>query len=291
MTTDCSETNGGLIVLFRLLGPLEVQTPDGWQGIGALKWRTLLGALLLRHGQVVATECLIDELWGDAPPSGARKLVSGYVLRLRRMIGDPDGLVLVTRPPGYQLLVARCDLDVGQFEDLLVSGRAALAHRDAVLAGDLLAEALALWRGRALADLPHVPSMTAEAVRLEELRLTALELRIEADLVSGHDTSVIAELRRLTAEHPLRESLWRELMSALLVSGRSAEALAAYAHAREAIADELGADPGLDLQQLHQRILVGELPPADHSHHRVPQPPGNPSDSPTRVSRQGRRRV
>ena len=245
-----------------MLGPLEVRTREGWCGIGAPKWRALLAALLLRPGQIVPTERLIDELWGDDPPPGARKLVSGYVLRLRRMIDDPDGRVLVTRSPGYQLLAAHADFDAGQFENLLTAGRQALAQGDAGQAADLLVRALALWRGQALADVPPGPLVTFESDRLEELHLTALELRIEADLGCGRDTEVVAELRRLTAEHPLREGLWGELMRALHSSGRPAEALAVYAQAREVIADQLGADPGPELQQLHQRILTGDLAPA-----------------------------
>src|SRR6266851_2130136 len=246
------------MLLFRILGSLEVRTREGWRGIGAPKWRALLGALLLRPGQVVPTERLVDELWGDDAPPGARKLASGYVLRLRRLIDDPDGRVLVTRSGGYQLLAAYRDLDAGQFEDLVTAGRKALVQDDAPQAAGHLAEALALWRGPALADVPPGPLVSAESDRLEELRLTALELRIEADRSCGRDAEVVAELRRLTAEHPLRERLWGELMRALHSSGRPAEALEVYAHAREVIADELGADPGPDLQQLHQRILAGD---------------------------------
>jgi DNA-binding SARP family transcriptional activator len=284
------------IVLFRVLGPLEVRTREGWSGIGAPKWRALLGALLLRPGQIVPTERLIDELWGDDAPPGARKLVSGYVLRLRRMIDDPDGRVLVTRSPGYQLLAAPGDLDAGRFEDLLTAGRAALAQDDAARAADLLVKALALWRGEALADVPPGPLVASESNRLEELRLTALELRIEADLACGRDTEVVAELRRLTAEHPLRERLWGELMRALCSSGRPAEALEVYAHAREILADQLGADPGPDLQDLHQRILTGdrsspgELPAAGKGPAEVREPaaavhaqPGVPRQLPARV--------
>jgi DNA-binding SARP family transcriptional activator/tetratricopeptide (TPR) repeat protein len=246
------------MVLFRILGSLEVRTREGWRGIGAPKWRALLGALLLRRGQVVPTDRLVGELWGDDVPPGARKLASGYVLRLRRLIDDPDGRVLVTRSGGYQLLAAHHDLDASQFEDLVTAGRKALVQDDAPQAAGHLAEALALWRGPALADVPPGPLVSAESDRLEELRLTALELRIEADRSCGRDTEVVAELRRLTAEHPLRERLWGELMRALHSSGRPAEALEVYAHAQEAIADELGADPGPDLQQLHQRILAGD---------------------------------
>jgi DNA-binding SARP family transcriptional activator/Tfp pilus assembly protein PilF len=255
-------------VLFRILGPLEVRTREGWRGIGAPKWRALLGALLLRPGQVVPTERLVDELWGDDAPSGARKLASGYVLRLRRLIDDPDGRVLVTRSGGYQLLAGSGDLDAGRFEDLVTAGREALGQDDAPQAAGHLAGALALWRGPALADVPPGPLVSAESGRLEELRLTALELRIAADRTCGRDAEVVAELRRLTTEHPLRERLWGELMRALCSSGRPAEALQVYAHAQEVIADQLGADPGPDLQQLHQHILggsraqAGELPAA-----------------------------
>jgi DNA-binding SARP family transcriptional activator len=246
-----------LIVLFRILGPLEVRAREGWRGIGAPKWRALLGALLLHPGQVVPTERLVNELWGADAPLGARKLTSGYVLQLRRLIDDPNGQVLVTRSGGYQLLAAQGDLDAGQFEDLVTAGRKALAHDDAAQAADQLAQALALWRGPALADIPPGPLVSAESDRLEELRLTALELRIEADRACGRDTEVVAELRRLTAEYPLRERLWGELMRALDSSGRPAEALEVYAHAREVIADQLGADPGPQLQQLHRHILAG----------------------------------
>ncbi|HEV2373217.1 MAG TPA: BTAD domain-containing putative transcriptional regulator [Streptosporangiaceae bacterium] len=275
---------------FRILGPLEVRTPEGWRGIGAPKWRALLGALLLRPGQVVPTECLVDELWGDDAPTRARKLASGYVLQLRRLIDDPDGRMLVTRSGGYQLLAAHCDLDAGQFEGLVTAGRKALAQDDAPRAAGRLAEALALWRGPALADVPPGPLVSAESNRLEELRRTALELRIEADRTCGRDTELVAELRRLTTEHPLRERLWGELMRALHSSGRSAEALEVYAHAQQVIADQLGADLASDLQQLHQHILTGdqawdgrpaaaradppegrEPPPASHGRQDVPR--------------------
>src|ERR1700730_2325214 len=246
------------MLLFRILGSLEVRTREGWRGIGAPKWRALLGALLLRPGQVVPTERLVDELWGDDAPPGARKLASGYVLRLRRLIDDPDGRVLVTRSGGYQLLAAYRDLDAGQFEDLVTAGRKALAQDDAPQAAGHLAEALALWRGPALAEVPPGPLVSSESDRLEELRLTALELRIEADRSCGRDAEVVAELRRLTAEHPLRERLWGELMRALHSSGRPAEALEVYVHARGVIVDELGADLVRALENLHQRILAGD---------------------------------
>jgi DNA-binding SARP family transcriptional activator/Tfp pilus assembly protein PilF len=245
-------------MLFRVLGVLEIRTREGWTGISASKWRALLAALLLRHDQVVSTERLIDELWGDDPPPGAYKLVSGYVSRLRRVIGDPGGLVLVTRSPGYQLMVSRDDLDVSRFEDLVAAGRKGLHDGDPERGAELLAEALGLWRGPALADVLPGPIASAESDRLDEMRLGALELRIDADLACGRGSEVLAELRRLTAEHPLRERLWAELMRALHGHGQSAEALGVYSQARQIIAAELGAHPGPDLQDLHRRILVGD---------------------------------
>jgi DNA-binding SARP family transcriptional activator/tetratricopeptide (TPR) repeat protein len=278
-------------VLFRILGPLEVCGDEGWTAIGAPKWRALLAALLLRPGQAVPAERLVGELWGGDPPPGARKLVSGYVSRLRRLIGDPDGRMLVTRSPGYQLLAARGALDASRFEELSGAGGNALAGGDTARAAALLGEALALWRGPALADVPQGPIVAAEADRLEEFRLTTLELRIEADMACGRGAGVVAELRGLTAEHPLRERLWGELMRALEGSGRPAEALEVYAHARQAIADELGADPGPDLQRLHQRLLTGGPAPGgqqaaagrDRVQARGPRAAGVPADVPRQL--------
>ena len=248
-------------MLCRVLGPLEVWTGDGWTGVNAPKWRALLAVLLATPGQVVSTGRLVDELWGDDPPSGARKLVAGYVLRLRRLTGDPDGRVLVTQAPGYRVTVSRAGLDAYQFEDLLAAGRRALESKDASRAAWFLDEALALWRGPALADVPRGPAAAAEADRLDELHLGGIELRIEAAICCGRQAELVAELRALTAGHPLRERFWHQLMRALEGCGRTAEALGVYAQAREVIADELGSDPGPDLQQLHRRILAGR--PAD----------------------------
>ena len=168
---------------FRMLGPLEVQTAGDWTSIGAAKWRAVLARLLLSAGQPVSTDTLIDELWGDDPPARATNLVSIYVLRLRRFIGDTDGQVLRTRPPGYLLQAGDDDLDTRQFERLLGQGQQALADGDAAAAAQQLTGALSLWRGVALADVPASPFVDAEAERLNELRLAATELRIEADIV------------------------------------------------------------------------------------------------------------
>ena len=249
-------------MLCRVLGSLEVHASAGWTEASAPKWRALLAVLLLRPGQVVSTGQLVDELWGNDPPPGARKLVSGYVMRLRRLIGDPDGRVLVTRDPGYRLVVAWADLDIGRFGELVAAGRGALDQEDVSQAAELFTAALALWRGPALADVPRGPLVAAEAARLEELRLDALELRAEAKIRCGRAAELVAELRQLTAGHPLRERFWHQLMRALEQGGRPAEALEIYAQARKVLAEELGADPGPDLQELHRRLLAGTPAPA-----------------------------
>jgi DNA-binding SARP family transcriptional activator len=245
-------------VRFRILGPLEVWTGQDWSGIGAPKWRALLAALLLNQGQVVSTDRLIAELWGDAAPDRAPNLVSVYVLRLRRVLGDPDGRILTTRAPGYQLLLHPGELDAEYFQTLHGQGRRALAAGDCRAAAEVLAAALALWRGRALADVPPSPLVTAEADRLEESRLAALELRIEADLGCDLHAELVPELRRLLRDQPLREGLWALLIRALDGAGRHAEALAAYGQAREVISDELGVDPGSELQRLYRKMLTAD---------------------------------
>ncbi len=241
---------------FRILGPVEVRVDGGWNSISATKWRTVLAVLLLRAGEVVSTDQLISEVWPEDAPATAVNLISVYVLRLRRLIGDPDGQILVTRSRGYQLLAAPDDIDAQRFTRLAAEGRAALSAGDGPQAARLLGEALGLWHGsRALADVPDSEVVSAAASGLGEARIAALELRINADLGCGRHAQVVPELRRLLAEHPLREGLWALLMRALYGSGRLAEALGAYAQAREVIAEELGSDPSAELQQLHEQML------------------------------------
>jgi DNA-binding SARP family transcriptional activator len=248
------------VVRFRILGPLEIRTGQGWTGIGASKWRSLLAVLLIHAGQVVSTDRLIMELWGDDPPAGAINLVSIYALRVRRLIDDGEGRVLRTRPPGYQLVLEPGDLDAARFEALVTEGRRALAAQQPERAADLLAEAVGLWRGSALVDVHASPLIEAEAAQLEESRLNAIELRIEADIGCGRYAQVTPELPRLIADHPLREGLRRLLMLALVGAGRRAEALTAYEQARQLIRDELGVAPGEPLQRLYQEILTADLP-------------------------------
>jgi DNA-binding SARP family transcriptional activator len=246
------------MVRFRILGPIEVWAGQSWIGISAPKWRSLLATLLLNPGQAVSTDRLISELWGDQPPDKPANLVSIYVHRLRRLLDDPEGRVLTTRAPGYQLRLEPGDLDAGRFEALVGQGRQALNAGNFRRAAEVLAESQALWRGPVLADVPVSELIMAEASRLEESRLTALELRIEADLGCGLNAQLVPELRRLAADHPLREGLWSLLIRALDAAGRRAEALEAYGQARKVIADELGVDPGPELQRLYQVMLTSE---------------------------------
>src|SRR6266567_5826273 len=276
------------MIRFRLLGPVEVRAGEDWRGIGAPKWRSVLAALLIHPGQIVSADTLIGELWRDEPPARAANLVSIYVLRLRRLMDDPDGHLLVTRAPGYLLRVAGDDTDALAFEAMVRDGRRAFAAGDPEGAARRLTEALGLWYGRPLADVPPTPLVEAEAERLSELRLGADELRITAELsLGGHDQAV-AELRRLLVDHPLREGLWLLLMRALDGAGRHAEALEAYGQARDAISGQLGVDPGAELRQLHADLLAKDTAPAGVITASVLSPPAEPAPEP-RQAREGRR--
>lgn len=252
---------------FRMLGPLEFHDGTAWRGLGAPKWRTLLATLLVNAGQPVATAQLVMELWGDEEPRGARNQLQGYVMRLRRALGDPDGAVLQTKAPGYLLATPADGLDANNFESLVEAGHAALRAGDADTAAAQLAEALALWRGPALADVPPTPGVQAAATRWEELRLAALEAQVDADLARGRDADLVAELQALVREHALRERFWEQLMLALHRCGRRGDALATYRQVYDLLSERLGVEPGARLQQLHHQILradpvLGGAPPA-----------------------------
>ena len=242
---------------YRILGPLEVRPGPDWQPVRAAKNRALLAALLLYSGQIVSADRLIAEMWGDDPPESAAKAISVHVFRLRQLLADPDGEQLTTRAPGYLLRCRPGELDARVFEARAAAGRRLLAAGRAAEAAAELARALRLWRGPALADVPRSAQIGTEADRLEEARLAALELRIEADLRCGRPGELVPELRKLTAEYPLREGAWGLLLRALAAAGRHAEAVAAYGQARAAIADELGTEPGPALRELFQLLLTG----------------------------------
>jgi DNA-binding SARP family transcriptional activator len=233
---------------FRLLGPLEVLDGDRLLALGGVKPRSLLALLLLHANEVVSTDRLIDELWGDEPPATAVKSIQVHVSKLRKELGEGR---LATRTPGYVLHVLPSELDLARFEQLLAEADGATPESRSAS----LREALALWRGPALADLAYEQFAQTEIARLEEMRLAAIEQRVDADLARGAHATVVGELEALAAKHPLRERLRWQLMLALYRSARQADALEAYSSARRDLADQLGLEPGEELRQLQQAIL------------------------------------
>ena len=236
---------------YRVLGPLEVLTAGEERlALGGAMQQSVLASLLLRNGQTVALERLIDELW-DEPPETAARTIQAYVSRLRREL--PDGAI-ESRPGGYRLILDGSELDLQTFERRAEEGRRALTAEEYKEAGRLLRSALALWRGPALAGLTSEP-LRRQAERLEEVRLTALEDRLEADLYCARDAEIVPELKTLVAEHPFRERLRAQLMRALYCSNRPGEALALYRETRRLLVEELGMEPGPELRELEQAIL------------------------------------
>ena len=194
-------------VRFRILGPVELQAGQRWQGVDDEEWRSLLSCLLLRPGELVSLENLAAALWGTDVPTMPGNLIGIYVQRLRRLIGDPRGQMLARQGSGYQLCVGLGDLDLLQAEALVEDGRSALAAGNPGTAAILLAEAQGLWRGPALADVKRTAFFTAHARQLAELRVTAAELRATADLACGRAAQLIPGLRQLVADNPHREGL------------------------------------------------------------------------------------
>jgi DNA-binding SARP family transcriptional activator/Flp pilus assembly protein TadD len=231
---------------FGVIGPLLVRDGDAVVHVPAARQRVLLAALLLRANKIVAAETLAELVWDGTPPAGARVTLRSHVSRLRHVLGPDAGARLVTRYPGYLIEAGDDEVDVLRFAALCREGAAA------VRAG---AGALGLWRGEPLADIPCELLHRDEVPGLDQARLQALEWQIEADLHLGRHGELVAELRTLTAAHPLRERFYAQLMLAQYRCGRQAEALAAYQQARHVLADALGTDPGTELRELHQRIL------------------------------------
>ena len=223
---------------FRILGPLEV-LEDGRQiDVAGAKQRTLLACLLLQPNEVVSSDRLIEALWEDEPPETAPKALQVYVSQLRKALGKER---LETRAPGYRLRVEPGELDATRFERLVAEGKPQ--------------EALALWRGDPLSEFAYQRFAQAEIARVEELRLTSLEQRIEQDLEAGRHAALVSELEALVREHPLRERLRGQLMLALYRSGRQAEALEVYQESRRMLIEELGIEPSQELRELQRTIL------------------------------------
>ncbi|MEU0549573.1 BTAD domain-containing putative transcriptional regulator [Micromonospora sp. NPDC005979] len=240
---------------FRVLGPTQVLAADGREiPVGGPRLRALLALLLLDAGHVVSAERLIDGLYGEHPPRGAANALQSQVSRLRQVLLAEQNPVEF-HPAGYRLAVDREDVDAYQFERLAEAGRRALAGGDWARAAAELRTALELWRGPALADVPGAP---AQAARLDELRLAAIEDRVDADLALGASAALVAELREFVVAHPLRERSRGQLMRGLSALGRPAEALAEFEDARSTLAEQLGTDPSAELAAIHLAVLRGE---------------------------------
>jgi predicted ATPase/DNA-binding SARP family transcriptional activator len=236
------------LVEFRLLGPLEVVAEGRVVPLDAAKPRALLAILLIRANEPVSRDLLIEALWAGRPPSSATKVVQTYVSQVRRVLGRS---VIRTVASAYELRADARSLDLHRFEQLVRDARAAAPAE----ANALLREALSLWRGPALAEFAYEAWARPEIERLEELRLEALQERIETDLALGASAELVGELERLVGQHPLRERLRAQLMLALYRSGRQADALAAYRDGRRELVDALGIEPTSELRQLERRIL------------------------------------
>jgi DNA-binding SARP family transcriptional activator len=234
---------------FRILGPLEIVDETGPLLLGGLKQRAVLALLLLEAPKAVSTDRLIDALWAEQPPRTAATSLQNFISQLRKTLG---GDVLVTKPPGYALAIRPDQVDLERFRQLVATARASTAAAERA-AG--MREALDLWRGTPLADFEFEPFAQPEIARLKEERLAVVEERIDADLEAGRHAEIVGEVEALVDRHPTRERLRAHLMLALYRSGRQAEALGVYQDARRTLVDQLGIEPGRDLQQLHGEIL------------------------------------
>jgi predicted ATPase/DNA-binding SARP family transcriptional activator len=254
----------------RVLGPLELVDTDGGHAgadggqvgdgrhvvLPGAKMRGLLVLLALEAGRVVPVERIVDALSGDEIPQRATNAIQQLVSKLRRALPPSGADAVVTRAPGYLLDVPSSAVDALRFERLLGDGRAAAATGDHLTATVVLSEALGLWRGDALVDVPFEGAVAAARTRLEELRLSANEDRADAELALGRHDGLVAELEAMVQAEPLRERRWGQLMLALYRSGRQADALRAYQRARAELAEQLGIDPGPELRRLEQAVLA-----------------------------------
>lgn len=285
------------MVEYRILGSIEVYDQGRPVDLGGLRERTLLARLVVSANYVVPADRLAEDLWSGKPPPHSMATLRVYISRLRRALGTAAE-TLVTRPPGYRLDIADGQLDAVRFERLAEAGRAELAAGHPESAAARLRQALDLWRGPVLSDVADLEFARADAGRLEEARLTALEERIEADLACGRHIAVIAELDGLVASRPLRERLCGQRLLALYRCGRQAAALEFYQELRSRLAQELGVDPTPELRRLHQAVLrqtlarmapAGQRRVADRSSRRSGRRrPGSPTRSePTRSAPPG----
>jgi YVTN family beta-propeller protein len=275
---------------FLVLGSLEVVSDGRSLPLGGAKQRAVLAVLVLNANRVVSTDQLIDALWGERAPEGAPHTLQVYVSQLRKSLRVPGSpapdTILVTQGRGYLLRVESEAIDLHRFERMAAEGRRALAAGEPDRAAERLREALGLWRGPALAELAYEAFAQPEIARIDDLRLSAVEDRIEADLAMGRHAELVGELQGLVDKHPLRERLRSHLMLALYRSGRQAEALQTYRDFRQTLSEELGIDPTPSLQNLERAILQQD-PGLDQLkvHPAAPAEPGVVKPSPQRSRR------
>jgi DNA-binding SARP family transcriptional activator/tetratricopeptide (TPR) repeat protein len=243
---------------FGLLGPLVVRSGGSELPVRRRSQAALLAALLLEGGRVISTDAISDVLWGDSPPESALEMIRHHVWQLRQTLGQTGQERIVTRPGGYLLHVEHGELDLSRFEELLGGARVTASDGSWEVAAARSRDALALWRGEPLAGIESETLLLREAPRLAELRLQAGEILAEAELHLGGHAPAAAELARLAAANPLREHVHALLMLALYRCGRQADALTAYQNIRQSLVGELGAEPGSELQHLHQQILAAD---------------------------------
>jgi DNA-binding SARP family transcriptional activator len=245
----------------QVLGPLTARLGSHQVTPTAAKQRQILGLLALNAGQLVTTSTLAEELWGDNPPKSCATTVQTYILQLRNRLtsagpaGPDPRSILTTQPNGYRMESSLCHTDADEFGRLTRAGRAASERGDHRAASEMLTQALTLWRGTALADVPVGRVLELEVISLEENRLAALERRIEADLALHRHADLLGELRILTARNPMNESFSGFLMTALYRSGHAARALEEFRRVSGALRRELGIEPSGKLQQLHLAML------------------------------------
>ncbi|TDD70660.1 hypothetical protein E1262_08340 [Jiangella aurantiaca] len=244
-------TKWGVPVEYRALGPLSALRNGAELVLGGPRQRLVLAVLLTHAGETVSQDALIDAVWAGAPPEGARSSLHVYISTLRKELGSEQ---ITRRGDGYRVDVTAESFDVLAFEHFTAEGRR-LLPADPVAARSALARALGLWRGAAYGDLGSTPALVPEVARITELRLTAVEYRIDADLATGNHAQVIGELETLARDNPVRERFRAQQMLALYRSGRQAEALGVYQQTRTFLHDELGIDPSSELRDLQQRIL------------------------------------
>ncbi|MEO3977577.1 AfsR/SARP family transcriptional regulator [Streptomyces sp. CAU 1734] len=253
---------------FNLIGPFEIVTDDGRiHRPGTPKVCQTLALLLTRPNEIVTAESLIQDLWGEKPPRSAVTTLQTYVYHARRMfvnenLAAPGRSLIVTSPPGYAIRVDDSEVDIRIFERLVAQSRNELSEGDPLAALTTVRRALDLWRGPALSNFPAGDVLTGHIVHLEELRIRAFEIRIEAEDQLGRHRESIPELRRLINDYPLNEWFHSQLIAALGAAGRRAEALQAYQNVRRLLADELGLEPSLELKQLQIWLLSPVRQPA-----------------------------